>query len=419
MALSGIVKPYMKTTPQDLITQVDEEACLNRLADLVQHKSYTETDEERALAEHVHGICRGMGLASELQPVEGTRVNTIARLEGIGGGSSLLFNGHLDTNPATSGWSVDPWGGVMDEEFIYGIGVSNMKAGDAAYLCAVETLLRAGARFRGDVILSFVVGELQGGIGTVRMLEQGVRADYFINSEPTDLQALTLHAGAFSYEIQLTGSTRHVSKRHEACDAAAAAAALVPRINGMTFSGVTDPMHRLVNRGHVGVIRAGLGDEFHEWRPPQVADRAKILGTCRYGPSQSVESVLADMRLMLDALELEFPGLVSSVSSHDLRKNKPQMPPFEVSAEARIVRVMNQSYETVRSSPQPSGAIMPPAFFGTDAAHLAAAGIQGVVCGPGGEFNTMPDERVRKSQFLDCVRMYMLAICEICELVSD
>ncbi len=404
-------------TPKELVAQVDEQACLDRLVDLVQHKSYTETDEERALAVHVHDIVSSLGLQSELQSVEGQRVNTIATLKGEGGGSSLLFNGHLDTNPATSGWSVDPWGGLVDDEFIYGIGVSNMKAGDAAYLCAVETLLKAGARFKGDVILSFVVGELQGGIGTVRMIEQGVRADYFINSEPTDLQALTLHAGAFSYEIQLQGSTRHVSKRHEACDAAAAAAALVPRINGMTFSGVTDPLHRSVNRGHVGVIRAGLGEEFHEWRPPQVADHAKLLGTCRYGPSQTVESVLADMRQMLDALELEFPGLVSSVASHDLRKDKPQMPPFEVPKDARIVQVMNRAYEQVHAAPQPTGAIMPPAFFGTDAAHLAAAGMQGIVCGPGGEFNTMPDERVRKTQFLDCVRLYMYAICEICELV--
>ena len=67
--------------------------------------------------------------------------------------------------------------------------------------------------------------------------------------------------------------------------------------------------------------------------------------------------------------------------------------------------------------PQPTGAIRPPAFYGTDAAHLAAAGMEGVVCGPGGEFNTMPDERVRKSQFLDCVKIYILTIADICELV--
>lgn len=405
-------------TPDDILAPVDEAACLERLADLVRRKSYTETPEERALAGHVHGILEGLGLEAWLQPVTGTRANAIGTLKGAGGGSSLLFNGHLDTNPATSGWTVDPWGGVMDEEFIYGIGVSNMKAGDAAYLCAVETLVKAGARLKGDVILSFVIGELQGGVGTVRMIEQGVRADYFINSEPTDLQAVTMHAGAFSFQIDLVGDTRHLSKREEACDALAAAAALVPRINAITFSGAGSRDHRAVNRGHVGGIRAGLGPEFLEWRPPQVADHARLLGSCRYSPSQSVESVTADMNRLLDALTLEFPGLRYSFASYDQGKGRPHMPPFGVDPGSRIVRVLNRAHERVRGLAQNTGPIAPPAFFGTDAAHLAAAGMEGVVCGPGGEFNTMPDERVRKTQFLDCVGIYILAICEICELVE-
>lgn len=403
-------------TPDDILATLDEAACLERLADLVRHKSYSETPEERALAEHVHGILDGLGLEAQLQPVTGTRANAIGTLKGSGGGRSLLFNGHLDTNPVTSGWTVDPWGGVIDEDFIYGIGVSNMKAGDAAYLCAVETLVKAGARLKGDLILSFVIGELQGGIGTVRMIEQGVRADYFINSEPSDLQAITMHAGAFSFQIDLVGDTRHLSKREQACDALAAAAALVPRINAITFSGAETADHRALNRGHVGGIRAGLGPEFVEWRPPQVADHARILGSCRYAPSQTVESVTADMNRLLDALTLEFPGLKCSFSSYDQRKGKPQMPPFAVSPESRIVKAINRAHEQVRGLAQNTGPIPPPAFFGTDAAHLAAAGMEGVVCGPGGEFNTMPDERVRKTQFLDCVRMYILTICDICEL---
>lgn len=411
-----IAKNTSALLAEDICARVDESACIARLVDLVQHKSYTETDGERALAEHMAEIARDLGMEAKLQPVEGTRVNSIATLKGQGGGKSLLFNGHLDTNPATSGWTVDPWGGVVDDSFIYGIGVSNMKAGDAAYLCAVETILRAGVRLKGDVILSFVVGELQGGIGTVRMIEQGVRADFFINSEPTDLQALTLHAGAFSFEIELIGNTRHLSKREEACDALAAAAALVPRINGITFSGTTSQEHRSVNRGHVGVLRAGLGPEFHEWRPPQVADHAKVIGTCRYAPSQNIDVVMADLRRMLDALVLEFPGLQTSLSSHDVRKNKPQMPPFEVAKNAKIVQVINRAHMAVCGTTQPTGAIRPSSFFGTDAAHLAAAGMEGIVCGPGGEFNTMPDERVRKTQFLNCVKMYIHAICEICEV---
>lgn len=42
--------------------------------------------------------------------------------------------------------------------------------------------------------------------------------------------------------------------------------------------------------------------------------------------------------------------------------------------------------------------------------------MEGVVCGPGGRYNTMPDERVDIRDYLDAVRLYLLTMLEICEL---
>ena len=405
----------MATEHRKLIESVDRAHSLDFLARMVRFKSYSNTPGELELARFMADSLRGLGLETELQPVEGERRNAIGRWRGSGGGKSLLFNGHMDTNPVTEGWTVDPWGGKVDDKFIYGIGVSNMKAGDAAYFCAVKTLIDCGVRLKGDVILTFVVGELQGGIGTVRMIEQGMRADYFINSEPTDLAALTLHAGAFNYVIELTGITRHVSKREEAVDAIAAAAELVPRINAMIFSGAANTEHRSVNRANVGVIRGSLTPEFHDWRPPQIADFVRMTGTCRYAPSQSEESCLADLRTLLDEVERKHPGLKAKVTRAP-RAQPIGMLPFEVGKGSRIVSALNRAYETVRGEPQPTGAIPPPCFYGTDAAHLLhRAKMEGIVCGPGGRYNTMPDERVDIPDYLDMIRIYMLAMLEICE----
>jgi acetylornithine deacetylase len=82
---------------------------------MVRHKSYTQTDGERALVEHIVGQMRGLGLDAAPSPVEAGRFNAIGTWRGTGGGKSLLFNGHLDTNPATEGWTVDPWGGLVDD----------------------------------------------------------------------------------------------------------------------------------------------------------------------------------------------------------------------------------------------------------------------------------------------------------------
>jgi acetylornithine deacetylase len=397
------------------LARLDEKACLDFLSAMVRHKSYSQTEGERKLAEFMAGNMRSLGLEADLQPVEGTRVNAIGRWPGAGGGKSLLFNGHLDTNPVTEGWTVDPWAGLVDDKFIYGIGVSNMKAGDAAYYCAVKTLIEAGVRLKGDVVLTFVVGELQGGVGTLAAIRQGARADYFINSEPTDLKALTMHAEAATFVIELVGNTRHLSKREEAVDALVAACDLIPRLNALTFRGAKSEEHRSINRCHVGVAHAALGRDLAEWRPPQVADVARLKGSVRYAPGQTEQQAFADLRAVLDDLERRFPGLKATVTPERVT-GRPVMPAFEVSREARIVKSLNAAYQAVRGEPQPTGAIAPPCYYGTDAGHFyRELGLEGIVCGPGGRYNTMPDERVDIADYLDMIRIYMLVILDICE----
>ena len=403
-------------THADLLARIDAEACLAFLSSMVQHKSYSETEGERDLARYMAAEMTGLGLDSELTAVPGGRLNAVGRLRGAGGGRSLLFNGHLDTNPVTEGWTVDPWGGLVDDRFIYGIGVSNMKAGDAAYFCAVRTLVEAGVKLKGDVILTYVIGELQGGVGTLALMQQGLRADYFINSEPTDLQAMTLHAAAFTFVIELTGNTRHLSKREEAVDAIAAACDLIPRLNAMKFSGARSPEHAAINRVHVGVVHGALGRDLAEWRPAQVADYVRLSGSGRYANGQTEAGALADMRAELDALEARFPGLKATIIS-ETATGRPPMPPFEIPKDSRIVQAVNRAYRQVRGADQPTGAITPPGYYGTDAGHLqAVGGMEGVVCGPGGRYNTMPDERVDIADFLDMVRIYLLTILDICEI---
>ena len=129
-----------------LLDRVDESAALEFLTKMVQHKSYPETDGERVLAQFMVEQMRSIGLEAALTPVNEARVNAIGTWKGTGGGKSLLFNGHLDTNPVSEGWTVDPWTGKVDDKFIYGIGVSNMKAGDAAYFCAVKSSRPAPSR---------------------------------------------------------------------------------------------------------------------------------------------------------------------------------------------------------------------------------------------------------------------------------
>src|SRR5262249_20222242 len=122
------------------------------------------------------------------------------------------------------------------------------------------------------------------------------------------------------------------------------------------------------------------------------------------------------IRRELAALEQRFPGLRTTLTPEH-ETGRPLMPNFEVARDSRIVQVINAAYRAVRGSEQPTGAITPPGFYGTDAGHLCRkGGMEGIVCGPGGRYNTMPDERVDIGDYLDMVRVYLLAILDICEL---
>ncbi len=401
---------------QRILDSIDPSEALEFLAAMIRFKSYSGEPGETELARFMVDHMNSLELDSTLQHVEAERYNAIGTLKGSGGAKSLMFNGHMDTNPATDDWTIDPWGGHYDDDFIYGIGVSNMKAGDAAAFMAVKTLVDAGIRLNGDITLEYVVGELQGGVGTVKAIEQGVRADCFINMEPTDLNGLTLHAGSFNVVIELTGVTRHVSKREESVDAIAAAAALVPRFNTMTFSGAANADHATVNRANIGVVRGSLTQNFHDWRPPQVADFARLAGTVRYGPSQSEKSVIGDIEVLLGELESNMPGLRTSVFKQHAGE-RPSMLPFESGLKNPVVAAITDAYRRVRGEDQPQGPVRPYCFYGTDAAHLKhRAGMPGIVCGPGGRYNTMPDERVDIPDYLDMIRIYLLTILDICEV---
>ncbi|RYE62240.1 MAG: M20 family peptidase, partial [Oxalobacteraceae bacterium] len=91
--------------PKSLVDRIDEKACLDFLSKMVQHKSHSETEGEKVLARWMAAELDKIGVEAELQAFDdGRRFNTIGRLKGQGGGKSLLFNGHLDTNPVTEGW---------------------------------------------------------------------------------------------------------------------------------------------------------------------------------------------------------------------------------------------------------------------------------------------------------------------------
>ncbi|KAF9881599.1 glutamate carboxypeptidase II [Colletotrichum karsti] len=366
------------------IPEIDKDHCLDVLSKLIQIKSYSQTDGELEATSFMAEQMKRIGLQADIFPFDnGRRQNAVGVWKGKGPSDvktapkTILFNGHLDTNPVSEGWTIDPWEGKIDDEFIYGIGVSNMKSGCAAYFCAVEALMQSGWRPKGDVILTYVVGELQGGVGTMALIEKGRigGADYFVNCEPSDIKAVTMHAEALTFEIEIIGVTRHMSAKEEASDAILAGCELILQMDKMKFHGARSSEHEKCNRCSVGVVHGALGKDLVEWRPAQVADVCRLAGSARYAPGQTQDGVMADIRYIVDKVIKRYSGMSATVK----QRFEPTMPAFEVSPDSRIVKSLNQAYRQVRNQEQPTGVLAPTCFYGSDAGHLfKTLGMEGI-----------------------------------------
>lgn len=392
----------------DLVNYVNDDRLIGLLQKMVQIKSTSGSEAE--LGQYMAQYLKNIGMETHLQEVQPHRFNVIAEIKGKGAGESLLYNGHIDTNPVGLGWTVDPYAGLVDDEFIYGIGVSNMKSSDAAFVEAVNAIVDSGEKNRGDIKISLVIGELEGGIGTIKMLESGMRADWFINGEPTDLSLMTMHAGSVLFAIDVFGISRHMSKDFEGINAIVKANKVIEALQNFNFSGAANEEHASLNKLNVGVIRGGLGQDYIETRVPQLPDYCTIKIACRYSPSQSIESVRNDLQQLLDDLSASDPQMKTSLRV--LRE--PSMGPFEVDKESKIVQVLRKHHlELVGVEPQ-IGAVFPYRYYGTDAGHLMKYGLQGIVYGSGGKYNTMPDEKVSLADIKNLARIYTLAVNDIC-----
>ena len=188
------------------------------------------TGSEGEMASFMAETFDEIGLAVQWQQVEQGRANVVGTLSGAGGGSSLMFNGHMDTSYSGR----EPWlahvPGFQPEPFVrdgrlYGLGISNMKGALACYVEAVRALQDAGVTLRGDVLIAAVCGEIektqyldaQGAefrgyaAGTRYLVSHGGVADMCLLGEPTEGKVVLGHFGSLWLRVSTQGNFIHTA----------------------------------------------------------------------------------------------------------------------------------------------------------------------------------------------------------------
>jgi acetylornithine deacetylase len=138
-----------------------------------------------------------------------------------GSGRDLLLNGHIDVVPVgdEAAWTTAPWDPAVCDGRVYGRGAVDMKGGLCCGLFAAKAIRDAGLRLRGRLSVASVVGEEDGGTGTLAALLRGHTADGAVVLEPTSLRVVTAQAGSVMFRIIVRGLSAHGCMREEGVSA--------------------------------------------------------------------------------------------------------------------------------------------------------------------------------------------------------
>lgn len=225
----------MNETEQRVLDAIDSDALLQMLCDLVAFQSLD--NHETPIQRHLARTMRVWGLEVDEWEIDFDALKQhpafsweVERAQGVGvvgamgsgrGGRSLILNGHIDVVPAgdPANWRYPAWEGTVVDGRVYGRGALDMKGGLTCALFAAKAIRDAGVELNGRLLIQSVIGEEDGGCGTLASIMRGHIADAAIIVEPTELCVAPAQAGALNFRLTVHGLSAHGCVREEGVSA--------------------------------------------------------------------------------------------------------------------------------------------------------------------------------------------------------
>jgi acetylornithine deacetylase len=409
------------------LAAVDLDGLVGTLCDLIGYAS--DQGREVTIQHHVAGLLAGIGMDTDVweidleqlsrhpaHAVEIERERAIGVLGrwGRGQGPSLILNGHVDVVPAgeLERWSVPPFVGTVGDGRVYGRGAADMKGGLCCAIHAVKAIMEAGLELSGSVMIQPVVGEEDGGLGTLAAIERGHRADGAIVLEPTQLAVAPAQAGALSFRITIPGAAAHGALRAEGVDPldyCGPVLAALRDLESRRNRRLSHPLfadYAIPYAICVGKLRAGV------WAST-VAETLVLEGRYGIGIGEDADNARSELENALAELAAgdpwlrEYPPVLEWWGARFM--------PAAIAADHRLVTTLSAAFAEV-TGPAPVVRGMP---YGADL-HLLVnqGGIPAVLFGPGDvRVAHAPDEIVPIENLEAVTRTLVATIVRFCGLV--
>ena len=426
-----------------VLDRVDESWLLETLAGLVGIPSWE--GKERPAQEYMAAVMAGLGMDLDVWEIDEAELRRhpdyateIARQDplgvvgrvgwgtfGWGGGPAggggahepptLVLNGHVDVVPPgdRSRWETPPFEMVAEDGRVYGRGALDMKGPLVAGLAGVKAVMDGGARggglgvprLCGSVLVQSVIGEEDGGLGTLATVLRGHVGDGAVVLEPTRLAVATAQAGALNFRLTVPGRAAHGAVRHEGVSALENFMRMYTDL--MDFerernSAVDEPRLAAFAVPYpicVGTVQGG------EWAS-SVPEMVRAEGRFGVGVREEVGAA----REALEARVASFCARDAFLRDHAARVEwwGGQFAPCETPEDAAIVKAVRSAARDLDLG----GGEVVGVPYGSDLRHLVNAGATpGVLFGPGDVAGAhRPNESIAVSELVDAARAVALTV---------
>ena len=349
-----------------------------------------------AVIEHLASWLKDSGFSVEVMPLPGdkTKANLIATLgSGTGG---LVLSGHTDTVPYDEGkWQHDPFSLTRDNERLYGLGTSDMKAFLALALEASHEL-RAGD-LKEPLIILATADEETSMAGAKALVDRKLpRARHAVIGEPTGLRPVHMHKGMLMEAIRLEGHSGHSSDPALGNSALEAMYSVIGALRQWRTE-LQDKHHDA--RFAVPVPTLNLGHIHGGDNPNRICPECELHIDLRPLPGMELQALRQELHHRVLSTLRDSGILASFESLFD------GVPAMETPVNAAIVQLAEK---LTGHSPEA-------AAFGTEAPYLNQLGMETVVLGPGDiDQAHQPDEYLAVDRLTPTVEILKQMVNSVC-----
>jgi acetylornithine deacetylase/succinyl-diaminopimelate desuccinylase-like protein len=389
------------------------------------------TGAEKEIGEFILDWYARHGIKAVRQHIDTNRINAVGVLEGNGTGTSLTINGHMDTS--FTGTEEDRMfcrelepeselkGAIRDGK-VFGLGVSNMKSGLAAFMVAGKALKQSGIELKGDLILAAVSGEIsrtpigpyqfgsyQGeGTGTRYLLTHGVQSDYAIVADRSGHSIVWTQNGVAQFRISTFGDPHAawgVSREQappEKSNAILKMVRLAQAINAWAEQFEQNHVYKSANGPVIPKVNIGAIQGGAPFRPNYYPGVCSLYVDVRTPPDLRPVQVKSELKKVLSKTGIEYElEMYASLMGYEAKGIEP------------VVKVIEESYQTLcGQKPPPANTFR--ASIWTDTNVYNEMGIPACKFGLGGKKWGIRSEQIEIDEIFRGAQVYALAAAEIC-----